>query len=60
MTKTELKQAAQDKLLFGLRASFETLSPDEDTPEMREAMSQQMARVERIFGYEPFSNGRGV
>ena len=59
MSKRELKEQAQDELIAGLRASFSTL-PDEAPQELRNAMSDQFARIERLFGYEPYSNGRGA
>lgn len=59
MGKREMKEQAQDELIAGIRAAFSTLP--EDAPEdLRAVMSDQFARVEKLFGYEPYSNGRGA
>ena len=60
MTRKDIKEQAQDHLLFGLRTAFATLDGDEDLPEVREEMSKQMARIEKLFGYVPYSNGRSI
>jgi hypothetical protein len=55
--KRALKQLAQDNLLFAMQIAFDRIADDEK--ELREVMSNQMERVERLFGYKPGSFGRG-
>lgn len=56
MNRTERKQEAQDQLLHGMQVAF---ARNEDDEELREIMSKQMERVEKMFGYEPGSFTRG-
>lgn len=58
MNKTERKHEAQEHLMHGLRAAFAMADDIDD--ETRVEMSKQMARIEKLFGYEPFSSPRGV
>lgn len=65
MTKTEIKYEAQEELLYAMGVAFERVNDDiSKTEKDREAikveMSKQMARVEQLFGIEPFSTVRGV
>jgi hypothetical protein len=64
MTKTELKQEAQDALMQSMTAAFYAINDNDDmTEEQREALyaaaDEQMRRVEKLFGYEPGSWLRG-
>lgn len=59
------KQTAQENLLSAMQVAFDRL--DEETASMKESdkkalrntMSKQMARVEKLFGFEPYSFSRG-
>lgn len=59
MSKKELKEQAQDELIHGMQSMFDRL-PDDAPRELRNMMSDQMARVEKMFGYDAYSNPRGV
>lgn len=56
-TKTELKHDAQDILMAAMQAAFDNV-PEEDA--LYSVMSAQMARVEKLFGYDEYSFTRGV
>ncbi|MCK5613716.1 hypothetical protein KAR91_68260 [Candidatus Pacearchaeota archaeon] len=56
MTKTQTKQEAQIKLIQAMQIAFMDM---EITPEMEKAMSDQMARIEKMFGFIPHSWNRG-
>lgn len=71
MTKTEIKQMAQDELMAAMQTAFNMIldtssgSCKEDTTiEEREMVmaeaSKQMERIEKLFGYTPSSWNRGV
>ena len=55
MANKAIKEQAQQNLLLGMQVAFEH-SVDE---KMRAEMSKQMARVEKMFGFEPYSFERG-
>ena len=59
MATKELKEKAQDELMTGLQSAFDGL-PDDAPRELQLMMSDQMARVEKLFGYTPYSYGRGI
>ena len=62
MTKTEIKQDAQDRLMDALQVAFYTLSDADGVDQsdaIAEEMNKQMARIEKLFGYTPNSWGRG-
>ena len=62
MTKTEIKQTAQEELLSAMGVAFHRLEEAfamEKRKEIRDEMSKQMARVEKLFGYKPNSFLRG-
>ena len=67
MTKTEAKAEARDLLLQAVLVAFdraEDMWHRQDTPEaeraaMRDVMSKELARVESLFGFEPYSWTRG-
>lgn len=58
------KQAAQDNLMQVLGISFQYLEDsnmtEDEKTNMREAMDQQMARIEKLFGYVKNSWPRGI
>lgn len=57
MTRTELKQKAQDALMSAAQTAF---GKDEVDQELRDEMDQQLQRIERLFGYELGSWGRSA
>ena len=67
MTKTEAKTEARKLLLLEMISAFNRAEDSwdrQDTPEaeravMRDVMSKELARVESLFGYEPYSWARG-
>lgn len=59
LTNKEIKEKAQDELISGMQAAFSQL-PDDAPRELRNMMSDQFARIEKLFGYEAYSNPRGV
>lgn len=64
MTKTEIKQEAQDELLSGMISAFYANADHSGrTPEEKEliyaALDTQMKRVEKLFGITPGSSARG-
>lgn len=59
MTNKEMKEKAQDELISGMQAAFSQL-PDDTSSEFRNMMSDQFARIEKLFGYEAYRNPRGV
>ena len=67
MTKTEAKAEARDLLLQAVLVAFDRAEDSwdrQDTPEaeraaMRDAMSKELARIESLFGYVPYSWTRG-
>jgi hypothetical protein len=63
VSKTEIKEYCQEELVSAMGLAFQRLA-DEDWPEpvkeqYRAVMSEQMARVEKLFGIEPYSFMRG-
>lgn len=63
-TKTQIKQDAQDRLLHAMIGAFYAVGDDDemsddDKNQMIAAMSNQMKRVEKMFGYVPGSCPRG-
>jgi hypothetical protein len=54
MTKTEIKQTAQDYLLQGLANAISMETNDADDPAVLEAMRGQARRVMKMFGYDSF------
>ena len=60
LKQLELKQLAQEKLMQGAQTAFACLDPDADeSEELRAEMDAQMTRIEKLFGYNPGSFGRG-
>lgn len=59
-----IKEEAQSRLMSAMQVAFDALEDSSllprDKDNLREAMSGQMARVERIFGYAPGSWSRGA
>lgn len=57
------KQTAQENLLSAMQAAFDRLDDEDmtdfDKAALRNTMSKQMARVEKLFGFEPYSFLRG-
>lgn len=57
------KQLAQENLLSAMQVAFDRLDGEEmsaaQKADMRKAMSKQMARVEKLFGFEPNAFARG-
>jgi hypothetical protein len=57
------KQLAQENLLSAMQTAFDRLDQEEidgaAKEDLRDAMSKQMARVEKLFGFEPNSFLRG-
>ena len=65
MTKTATKQKAQDELLSAMGLAFQRVADDPsysdaERDNMLSVMSDQMARVERLFGVEQYSFARGI
>ena len=67
MTKTEAKTEVRKLLLIEMLSAFNRAEDNwdrQDTPEaeravMRDVMSKELARVESLFGFEPYSWTRG-
>lgn len=64
MTKTEIKQEAQDRLMNAVQIAFYKIAEDGEHDEneaktIADEMSKQMERIEKMFGYEPKSWNRG-
>ena len=57
MTKTEVKQNAQDELLHYAASAFYAAADNGASEEEVAALKQQFARIEKLFGYEPGSTG---
>ncbi len=60
LSKTKLKQEAQEDLLHFMIGAFHNINDDskltdEQKKEKRECLSKQMARIEKLFGYKPYS-----
>ena len=67
MTRTQIKQNAQDELMHSIQSGFTRISESvpysycqSDAEAINTEMSRQMARAEKLFGFEPFSWHRGV
>lgn len=61
MTRTELKQTAQNELVSAMQVAFNSVTDsEEDSPALVEEMNKQFERVEKLFGYVPGSWNRGV
>lgn len=62
--KKVAKEVAQDNLMQVLGIAFQYLEDsnmaEDEKTNMREAMGQQMARIEKLFGYEKNSWPRGI
>lgn len=62
--KQVAKEVAQDNLMQVLGIAFQYLEDGQMAEDMkkdvREAMDQQMARIEKLFGYEKNSWPRGI
>ena len=63
-SKREVKQQAQENIMHGISNSFYGVYDDEelsgrDKAILRQEMSNQMARVEKLFGYIPYEWIRG-
>lgn len=58
------KEYVQELLMAGMQSAFDMLSADGMAPETdkeyRELMDREFRRVEKLFGFEPGSFGRGV
>jgi hypothetical protein len=62
MTKTEAKHKAQNDLMQAMQAAFNHIPEnysEEDAEILKEEASKQMARIEKMFGYEEYSWTRG-
>lgn len=64
MTKNQIKRAAQDQLMAAMQTAFYAIYESgevapEDQDAVRDEADRQMRRVEKLFGYEPGSWGRG-
>lgn len=67
--KVTPKQKAQEELISAMQIAFVRMSEggradidsmtDRENKAVWEQMSKQMARVEKLFGYEPYSWPRG-
>lgn len=57
---TNRAHVAQDRLMAAMQVAFNRAREDGVTPAFIKEMSDQMARVEELFGYEPRSWQRGV
>ena len=60
MTKTEIKQNAQDELMSAMQIAFTRATDESASDDLVAQMSRQMARVEKLFGYDAFSWHRGT
>lgn len=65
MTRTEVKREAQDQLMSALQVSFVVVASVQERSErdrlrLLSEMDRQMARIEKLLGYEPGSWKRGV
>jgi len=58
MTKTEIKQQAQQEIMECIQAVFGEST--EEGSEMYNELDKQMKRVEKLFGYTPGSWTRGT
>lgn len=63
--KKAIKEVAQDNLMQVLGIAFQYVKDDYNISEdmkkdVLEEMSQQMARIEKLFGYEKNSWPRGI
>ena len=62
MTKTEIKEEAIFELMCAMQTAFterlESMYPD-NWEEIQAEMSKQFARVEKLFGFVPYSWERG-
>jgi len=60
-TKAQVKEEAQRQLLSAMQNAFTVIHEEyngytpEQTKTIQDEMSKQMARVEKIFGYEEYS-----
>ncbi len=59
MTRTETKQKAQDELMSAMQIAFARAHDEGTSDDLAAEMSSQMARVEKLFGYDPGSWRRG-
>lgn len=67
MTKTEIKEKAQEEIMYTIQMVFNRITENNDMNEyteeemekIKEAASKQMARIEKMFGYEENSWMRG-
>ncbi len=63
MNKKEIKEKAQGELLHGMQVAFSLIDeygvPENEVKALQTEMSRQMARVEKLFGFVPFSFTRG-
>ena len=57
MTRKQIKASAQNELLHGMQMAF---SEPYLSDAIKIEMSHQMARVEKLLGYVPFSWVRGT
>lgn len=61
--KKEYKLAARYELLRACGLAFVRLEdaglPDDEKENMRKVLSNEMARIEKLFGIEPYSTYRG-
>lgn len=62
MTKTEIKEMVQGQLLRAMQRAFDEIADTahEQKGEITNEASAQFARVEKLFGYEPYSFTRGT
>lgn len=58
----ELKARSQDMIMSAIQSAFAQLEnmPRAEADDLEKEISKQMARVERLFGYEVNSWGRGA
>ena len=65
MARTEIKQEVQTRILIAAQAAFDKLADDyegghqTEYEEFRLIMSEQFARIEKMFGFDPYSFTRG-
>ena len=59
-TRTETKQQAQAELMSAMQIAFAEPAKNPKELALRDEMSRQMARVEKLFGYAEHSWVRGV
>jgi len=64
MSKTALKHAAQDEIMAAIvgayyRVGDDTTLTDDERDTLLQEIDRQHKRIEKLFGFEPGSCGRG-